>query len=66
MKADKTRSERLEFRVEASEKEAFQLAAESSGVPLSSWIRERLRKAARNDLEDAGVRVPFMANGKRP
>jgi uncharacterized protein (DUF1778 family) len=54
------RTERLELRLEREEKKAFLLAAESSGLSLSSWIRERLRQAARHDLEEVGQRVPFM------
>ena len=51
------RSERMELRLEASEKAAFREAADASGLPLSAWIRERLRRAAISDLQELG-RVP--------
>ncbi len=54
------RSETLKFRLEPAEKEAFQQAAELAGIPLSIWIRERLRRAARIELADAGRQVAFL------
>lgn len=42
------------------EKQAFQIAADLSGIPLSAWMRERLRSAARRELIDAGRKVPFL------
>lgn len=62
MTAKGNRTERVEIRLTQAEKEAFRLAAEHTGLSLSSWIRERLRRAARNDLEEAGRPVPFMTN----
>ena len=59
-KTSRLRAERLEIRLEKSEKAAFQMAADASGLSLSSWIRERLRKAARYDLEEAGEQIPFL------
>lgn len=50
----------VEVRMQPDEKTAFQEAAELAGIPLSAWIRERLRKAARIELEDAGKSVPFV------
>jgi uncharacterized protein (DUF1778 family) len=50
----------IKLRLEPEEKEAFQEAAEISGLALSAWIRERLRLAARNELEDAGKKIPFI------
>ena len=55
--AESARNERMELRLEPSEKTAFREAAAASGLPLSAWIRERLRKAAISDLQDVG-RVP--------
>lgn len=46
------------------EKEAFQRAAEIAGLPLSSWIRTNLRKAAREALEQIGEQVPFIQSRK--
>lgn len=50
----------LQIRLTAEEKQGFQLPAEVAGIPLSSWVRERLRLAAIRDLEGAGIRVPFI------
>ena len=50
----------LEVRCEEAEKEAFRTAAEAAGLPLSGWIRERLRKVARKELEDMGMPVAFL------
>jgi uncharacterized protein (DUF1778 family) len=49
----------IEMRVTDDEKEAFRKAAEMSGLTLSAWIRERLRKAAVSELEHAGVPIAF-------
>ena len=35
-------------------------AARLAGIPLSSWVRERLRLAAIRDLESAGQKIPFV------
>ena len=50
----------VEVRMQPEEKTTFQEAAELAGIPLSAWIRERLRKAARIELEDAGRKVAFI------
>jgi len=50
----------LEVRLQAGEKQGFQEAADIAGLTLSQWVRERLRKAARVELEDAGRQVPFI------
>lgn len=50
----------LKIRIEPSEKDAFQQAANIGGVPLSAWVRERLRRAAIRDLEEIGERAPFL------
>lgn len=52
----------LKIRVSAAEKKAFEDAANLAGVSLSAWIRERLRRAARYDLEDAGQPIAFLAD----
>lgn len=54
------KSEYLDVRLEASEKQAFKDAAAVAGLALATWVRERLRRAARTDLEDAGRQVAFM------
>ena len=55
-----TKEEYLELRLDAAEKQAFWDAAALSGMALSVWVRERLRKAARKELEDAEKPVPFL------
>ncbi len=50
----------LQIRVTESEKQGFAAAAELAGIPLSSWVRERLRLAAIRDLESAGQKIPFV------
>jgi hypothetical protein len=50
----------LLVRLEATEKEAFRNAAELAGVPLSTWVRERLRLVAVKELQDAARPVPFL------
>lgn len=53
------KSETFKLRLSKEEKAAFERAAGISGLPLAAWMRERLRKAARIELEDAGEQVPF-------
>ena len=48
------------LRLSRNEKKAFQEASEIAGVPLSSWVRERLRLAAIRELEAARIKVPFV------
>jgi len=54
------KAEVLKVRVEDAEKRAFQEAAKLSGLPLSMWIRERLRRAAVRELEDASRPIAFL------
>jgi hypothetical protein len=58
--SDKIKGIRLDMRLESTEKEGFRLAAELAGLDLSAWIRERLRRAAWEELERAGRPVPFL------
>jgi uncharacterized protein (DUF1778 family) len=62
--SENSRSERLELRLETEEKIAFRNAANVSGIPLSSWIRERLRRAAIQDLQNVGQVPEFLKNRK--
>jgi len=48
--ADQLRSESLLVRLEVNEKEIFKNAADLAGVPLSTWVRERLRRIANREL----------------
>jgi hypothetical protein len=54
------KTEFIKFRVTEAEKLAFEQAAQMSGIALSAWVRERLRRAAIKDLTDAGRQVPFL------
>jgi hypothetical protein len=58
--SDKAKSELLQIRVQTAEKRAFSAAAELDGKKLSEWIRDRLRRLSRQELEAAGIPVPFL------
>jgi hypothetical protein len=58
--SDKIKGIRLDMRLDQAEKDAFRAAAELAGLDMSGWIRERLRTAARKELENAGLNVPFL------
>jgi hypothetical protein len=58
--ADRVKAEYLDIRLAAAEKQAFRDAAELAGLDLSAWVRERLRGAARKELEAADLPVPFL------
>jgi uncharacterized protein (DUF1778 family) len=57
---DAVKTEWIEMRVEKAEKDAFRSAAEAAGLPLSGWIRHRLRRDARKELGDLGLPVAFL------
>jgi hypothetical protein len=57
---NKEKSETIQVRVTSEEKAGLVEAATISGIPLSSWVRERLRIAAIRELEAAGRQVPFV------
>lgn len=56
----RSKSETIQIRLNDREKLAFVQASELSGIPLSAWVRERLRLAAIRELEAAGLRIPFV------
>jgi len=58
---DKAKGERLQIRVEPAEKQAFTEAAELAGQDVSVWVRDQLRRAAREALEQSGRSVPFLS-----
>ena len=57
---DREKSETIQVRLTSEEKSGFLEAAEIAGIPLSSWVRERLRYAAIRELEGVGRHVPFV------
>jgi hypothetical protein len=57
---DKSKSVTIQVRLSESEKLGFLEAAKITGLPLSSWVRERLRMAAIRELEMAGMSAPFV------
>jgi hypothetical protein len=62
--SDAIKSVHLDMRIHPTEKEGFRAAADLAGLDLSAWIRERLRLAARRELEQAGRPVPFVPGRK--
>lgn len=58
--ADRLRDKPLLVRLESTEKEAFKDAADLAGVPLSTWVRERLRQMAIRELGKAARPVAFL------
>lgn len=55
-----TKSESVLLRMAPREKKGFAEAADMAGIPLSVWMRERLRIAAMRELGDAGRKIPFL------
>jgi uncharacterized protein (DUF1778 family) len=55
-----SKTEMIKLRLSAPEKDAFEKAAELSGIALSAWVRERLRRAAVKDLGEAGQQIAFL------
>jgi hypothetical protein len=59
---DQSKTSWLDVRLEALEKQAFVEAAQIAGIPLASWVRERLRRVAVRELEEAGRPIAFLQN----
>jgi len=59
-RATELKTQNLLVRLQDAEKEAFQDAAKLSGIPLSNWVRERLRRAAVKELEAASQPIAFL------
>ena len=55
------RADILNIRLQHLEKTAFSDAAALAGIDLSSWVRERLRRAAVKELEEAALPIAFLA-----
>jgi hypothetical protein len=60
----KARNVLMQFRVTTAEQQAIQVAADLDGKKLSEWIRDRLRRDSRSELEKAGQPVPFAVPAK--
>lgn len=58
--AGEVRDELVEIRLSPLEKRTFKVASDLAGLPLSTWIRERIRRAAIRELEDAGRLIPLL------
>ena len=56
---NKVQTEYLDVRLVTNEKEAFKAAADLAGMPLSAWVRDRLRAASRKELDGSGRPVAF-------
>lgn len=54
------KTEFMKIRVSDDEKESFDLAAKIAGISLSAWVRDRLRRIVRRELQEAGQKVPFL------
>jgi predicted HicB family RNase H-like nuclease len=59
------KTDTIQIRVQPKEKETFEIAAQLSGIALSSWIRERLRRVAIRELEEASRDIPFLENARQ-
>jgi hypothetical protein len=57
------KSESILLRLEPREKVGFAAAAELAGAPLAVWMRERLRRAAKGELQAAGQPIAFLDQG---
>ena len=54
------RESQVLIRLSNEEKRGFEDAAKLGGISLSSWARERLRRAAIRELQDANRLVAFL------
>ncbi len=61
----KAKSDLLQIRVNPAEKQAFMDAADLDGKKLSEWIRDRLRRISRQELEQANRLVAFLLDAGR-
>jgi len=53
------RGKSLLVRLDVQEQQAFKEAADAAGLSLSGWVRERLRRMARRELQELGRPVAF-------
>lgn len=59
------KNESVLVRLSSAEKASFKAAAEVAGIPVSSWMRERLRSAATRELEAAARPIAFLEELQR-
>jgi uncharacterized protein (DUF1778 family) len=59
-KQSNRRTEYLELRLTENEKRAFTEAANIAGITVSTWVRERLRRAVIRELEEVGRPATFL------
>jgi uncharacterized protein (DUF1778 family) len=55
-----SREQVLQIRLTEEENQAFKDAADIAGIPISVWVRERLRRAATRELEEAARPIAFL------
>ena len=55
-----SKSVSLLLRLAPSEKQGFGDAASLAGVPLTVWMRERLRQVAAGELQSANRKAAFL------
>jgi hypothetical protein len=55
-----TRDNYLDIRLGQSEKQCFREAADIAGLPLSAWVRTRIRQVAARELQEAGRLIPLL------
>jgi hypothetical protein len=58
----RNKTDNLLVRLSPAEKKGFSDAAELAGIPLSAWVRERLRWAAVKELQAADRQVAFLTD----
>jgi len=55
------KAEHMQIRLDSAEKQAFAEAAALAGQSISVWVRDQLRRVARQQLEEAGKEVAFVS-----
>lgn len=50
----------LQVRLTQAERDTLKVAANAAGLSVSAWLRDRLRRAARTELQSSGLKVPFL------
>lgn len=65
-KAKQPLAKMMHIRLQTEEHDDFSEAAELAGLDLSSWVRERLRTIAREELKEYGKEPSFLTRKKKP